>query len=99
MIHIQQKVNENGEGGFYIANEAEQLGEMAISVKDKILTVYHTEVLEKAEGTGLAKQLLNAMAEFVRKNNMKVIPLCTYVNAQFRRHPAEYSDIWLRDEV
>ena len=98
MINVQQKLNEKGEGGFYIMDENEQLGEMAIGIKDKILTAYHTEVLEKAEGKGLAKQLLNAMAEFVRKNDMKVVPLCPYVHAQFRRHPAEYGDIWLRNE-
>lgn len=98
MDEVQLKLNEKGEGAFYIPDGEEQLGEMVIGIKKDILTVYHTEVLEKAEGKGFAKKLLSAMVDYARKNSLKVIPLCPYVHLQFRRHPDDYADIGMRNE-
>lgn len=98
MEEIKLKLNEKGHGGFYIMDGKEELGEMVISVSNKDLTVHHTEVVEKAGGRGLAKQMLNAMTDYARKNNLKVIPLCPYVHAQFKRHPGDYADIWNKEE-
>ena len=67
---------------------------MKIGISGNDLTVYHTEVLPKAEGRGLAKKLLSAMVDYARKNNLKVIALCPYVFAQFKRHPEEFANIW-----
>jgi predicted GNAT family acetyltransferase len=99
MNDVQLKLNEKGQGTFYIMDAGEQLGEMAISISENILTVYHTEVLEKAEGKGLAKQLLAAMTDYARMNDLKIIPLCPYVYLQFRRHPHEYEDIWVKSQA
>jgi len=96
MEEIELKLDNKKQGGFYINDETGLLGEMVISIADKNLTVYHTEVLPRAEGKGLAKKLLNHMTEYARKNGLKVIALCPYVHLQFRRHPEEYSDIWLK---
>ena len=75
-------------------NGEKQLGEMEVSVSGNNLIVYHTEVDPAAEGKGLAKQLLATMVDYARKNDLKVIPLCPYVHAQFKRRPDEYADIW-----
>jgi uncharacterized protein len=88
------KLEKNNHGGFYIMDGAEQIAEMAISISGKNLTVYHTEVLQKAEGKGLGKELLSAMVDHARKNGLKVIALCPFVHAQFKRHPEQYADIW-----
>jgi predicted GNAT family acetyltransferase len=94
MESVQLKLDDKGHGHFYILDGNEQIAEMEISVTQDKLTVYHTEVLPKAEGKGLAKQLLVTMVDYARKNTMNVIPLCPYVHAQFKRHPDEYADIW-----
>ena len=99
MEKVQLKVDEKGFGHFYIVENDEQIGEMEISISGPNLTVYHTEVSEKAEGKGYAKNLLNEMVDYARKNNLKVIPLCPYVHAQFRRHPQEYSDVWNKERA
>ena len=93
MDEVILKLNDNAQGGFFIVDGDEQLGEMEISINGSNLTVYHTEVSEKAEGKGFAKKLLNEMVEYARTNGLKVIALCPYVHAQFRRHPEEYADI------
>jgi predicted GNAT family acetyltransferase len=94
MSLIQLDVNEKGRGKFFIEEEGEQIADMEVDVGKKNLIAYHTEVLPKWEGKGLAKELLNHMVEYARTNQLKVIALCPYVNAQFRRHEELYADIW-----
>lgn len=96
MEDVKLQLDEKGQGHFYIAETEEQVAEMVVSISNGLLTVYHTEVLPKAEGKGLAKQLLTAMVDHARKNGLKVIPLCPYVHAQFKRHPDIYADVWQR---
>jgi hypothetical protein len=38
------------------------------------------------------------MVDYARKNKLKVIPLCPYVHAQFKRHPKEYADVWNNEQ-
>ena len=97
MDEVQLKMNENGEGYFYIMEDEVLLGEMVIGLKENILTVFHTEVSEKAEGKGLAKKLLDSMVAYARNKGLKVKALCPYVHLQFKRHPQEYADIILNE--
>jgi len=94
MEDVKLFLDEEGNGRFYIMDGEEQMGEMQINISGKELTVYHTEVLPKAEGKGLAKELLNTMVDYARKNGLHVIALCPYVHLQFRRHAESYADIW-----
>jgi uncharacterized protein len=94
MENVQLDLDKNSHGHFYINENNEQIAEMIFGISENALTVYHTEVLPKAEGRGLAKELLNAMVTYARKNNLQVISLCPYVFAQFKRHPDDYKDIW-----
>ena len=97
MATIEFKVNDKGNGGFYLEEDGKKLGEMVIHVGSDHLTVYHTEVAAEAEGKGFAKQLLDAMVAYAREHGLKVIPLCAYVHAQFQRHPDLYADLWKKD--
>jgi predicted GNAT family acetyltransferase len=98
MDEVKLNLNDKGHGAFYIMDGAEQLGEMVASITGSNLTVYHTEVSAKAEGKGYGKKLLNEMVDYARKNNLKVIPLCPYVHAQFKRHPKEYAVVWNNEQ-
>jgi len=94
MQSIELQLNEKGRGAFFYSEQDKRLGEMEISVSGNHLTVYHTEVVPEMEGKGVAKQLLAAMVDHARTHRLKVIPLCPYVLAQFKRHPDEYADVW-----
>ena len=98
MDEIKLNLDEKRHGHFYINENGEQIAEMKIGISGNDLTVYHTEVLPKAEGKGLAKRLLSSMVDYARKNELKVIALCPYVFSQFKRHPEEYADIWKNKE-
>ena len=98
MNDVQLSVTEAGRGAFFIEEGNERIAEMEINIKGDNLTSYHTEVFEKGKGKGLGKVLLEAMAEHARRHKLKVIPLCPFVYAQFKRYPEKYNDIWNKAE-
>lgn len=98
MEDVTINLGKKGHGNFCILEGDEQIAEMEVSVSENDLTVYHTEVSPKAEGKGLAKKLLNTMADHARKNGLQVFALCPFVYAQFKRHPEEYADLWNKDQ-
>ena len=93
MQNVTLNLNDKGHGAFIIKEGEEKLGEMVVSISGSDLTVYHTEVEPEAEGKGLSKVLLQAMVDHARQHELKVIPLCSFVSAQFKRHPEMYADV------
>jgi predicted GNAT family acetyltransferase len=94
MNDIVLKLNNNGRGAFVIEEGSERLAEMEISIAGGNLTVFHTEVSDKLKGKGVGAQLLANMVKYARDHQLKVIPLCPFVHAQFKKHPEEYADVW-----
>lgn len=81
-------------GEIQLFSDDKKAGKMDISIEDGKLTVYHTEVNPEYEGRGFAKILLEKLVATARERDLKIVPLCPYVHAQFRRHPDEYQDVW-----
>lgn len=94
MAEVKLQLGEKGRGAFYLFEKDEKAGEMVIGISGTTLTVYHTEVDPEFEGQGMAKLMLEEMVTYARTNNLTVMPLCTYVHTQFKRHPELYADIW-----
>lgn len=94
MEDIQLNLNDAGRGAFVLEKHGERLAEMEIAIKNGDLTVFHTEVSEILKGQGIASQLLATMVAYARDKHLKVIPLCPFVHAQFKKHPEQYADIW-----
>ena len=94
MNSIELKLNEQKRGAFVIEEKDERLAEMVVAIIGERLVVYHTEVSEKLRGQGVAARLLEEMVTYARAHQLKVVPLCPYVHAQFKRHPDQYQDIW-----
>lgn len=59
---------------------------------DGSLVVTHTGVPPAYEGRGIAGRLVDALIADARAQGFKIVPLCSYVGAQFRRHP-EWQDL------
>jgi predicted GNAT family acetyltransferase len=91
---VQLDQDENGKGKFFMLEGNDKVAEMVFTERQGTLIVHHTEVSPKAEGKGLAKELLSAMVQYARDKKLQVVPLCAFVHAQFRRHPDQYRDIW-----
>jgi predicted GNAT family acetyltransferase len=97
MEDIKLTLNDAGQGAFSIEKDGDRLAEMVIAVQNSNLTVFHTEVSDELKGKGVASALLSHMVEYAKENKLKVIPLCPFVLAQFKRHPDQYQDVWNQD--
>ena len=61
------------------------------------ITMYHTEVEPEYGGRGLGDELARAALDDVRRRGLVLVPLCPFIAAYIRRHPASTS-IWWRPE-
>lgn len=59
---------------------------------DGTIIIDHTGVPPEYEGRGIAARLVNRAIADAREQGFKITPLCSYVVAQFRRHP-EWADL------
>ena len=58
----------------------------------KIITIDHTGVPRAYRNAGLALKLVERGIADARADGVKIVPLCSYVIAQFRHHP-EWADL------
>lgn len=61
-------------------------------VGDKQLIIDHTGVPDAFRGQGAGLRLVSRAVEDARTSGRKIIPLCPFAAAQFRRHP-EWADV------
>jgi predicted GNAT family acetyltransferase len=87
------KQEDNGKKGkFFVELDDKQEAEMTYTYagSDKII-IDHTEVSEKLKGQGVGYKLVEAAVDFMRDKGLKVIPLCPFAAAVFKKKH-EYSD-------
>ena len=84
-MEIKHKHSET-KGSFYIELDGKVVGEMTYSIASpELIIIDHTEVGEELKGKGAGAQLLNALVDYARKNNIKVIPLCPFAKSVFEK--------------
>jgi len=82
-IHHQTDGNR---GSFFMEKEGERLAAMVYKMAGpKKMVIEHTEVDERLKGQGVGVRLLEHLVEFVRKENIKVVPFCPFAKATFRK--------------
>ena len=59
---------------------------------DGPMVITHTGVPPEYEGRGIAARLVNKAIADARDEGFKITPVCSYVVAQFKRHP-EWADL------
>jgi len=81
-------------GRFFVEINGEQKAEMTYSNagEDKII-IDHTEVDESLRAQGVGYKLVEAAVEFARANSLKIMPLCPFANAVFRKKNDGYKDV------
>lgn len=74
-------------GTFYFEIENRKIAEVTYSKAgaDKII-IDHTEVEEEFRGEDLGKKLVYAAAEFARKTDLKILPLCPFARSVFLKN-------------
>ena len=88
-----------------VHNKAEQrfetqvngyLAEADYSLRGDKIYFTHTGVPRSIGGQGVASKLVKTGLEYARENNLKVVPMCSFVAVYLRRHP-EYKDLVAQD--
>lgn len=85
---------QDGKGGsFDYELDEKKLGEMVyVMAGEKLMIIEHTEVDESLKGQGIGKRLLEELVKYVRQHDIKVVPLCPFANATFKR-TKEWQDV------
>lgn len=88
------RLEDHGSKGRYvIAAPGGAEAEMTFSkVSEHLIIIDHTEVPDAFRGQGAGLRLVTRAVEDARTSGTKIIPLCPFANAQFRRHP-EWADV------
>lgn len=92
-VHVEKVVS--GTAGRYVARIDGIDGEAELTFTTRgpaLISADHTNAPESMRGTGAAAALVQHMIADARANAFKVIPICPYVRAQYRRHP-EWADV------
>ena len=87
---------DNGrKGEFFLKNEqGQRIAEISyVWSNDKTIIADHTWVDDSLRGHGMARKLLDRLAEFAREKSLKIIPTCSYVVVMFKRDPNAFSDV------
>ena len=87
------ELEEGGSKGRYVYRADGAEAEMTFSkAGEHMLIIDHTEVPDAFRGQGVGAQLVARAVEDARNSGKKIIPLCPFANAQFRRHK-EWADV------
>ena len=83
MIEIKQ-IQDNDESYFAAFDEDKVAGRIFYtSAGEKKMILDHTEVDINYRGKGIGNKILNKIVEYVRENDIKIIPLCPFAKSVF----------------
>ena len=84
----------SGKGMFFVESDGNILAEMTYTMSSpEKMIIEHTEVADELRGKNVGYQLVNAAVDHARANNIKILPLCPFANAVFKKKSAEFNDV------
>ncbi len=79
-------ISEGSKGRFVAMEDTALAGTMTYTMAgESKLIIDHTEVEPGFEGKNVGKQLLMALVDYARTSSIKVLPLCPFAKAMFRK--------------
>lgn len=84
---MEVQIKENQSKGFAIATEdGKTAGKMTYSIPAAdFIIIDHTEVDPTFKGGGVGKLLLYEIVAMAREKNLKIMPLCPFASAMFKK--------------
>lgn len=87
------ELDEGASKGRYVYRDAKGEAEMTFSKAGAaLLIIDHTDVADGLRGMGVGQALVLRAVEDARASGRRILPLCPFAAAQFRRHP-EWADV------
>jgi len=88
-----QLEDRGSKGRYFLRGQDGAEAEMTFTkIGEHQIIIDHTEVPDAFRGQGAGLRLVTRAVEDARAAGKKIIPLCPFANAQFRRHP-EWADV------
>lgn len=85
--------SDGGKGRYLLRGPGGEVAEMTFtSVGAGQIIIDHTQVPDAFRGQGAGVRLVTRAVDDARAAGKKIIPLCPFAAAQFRRHP-EWQDV------
>lgn len=76
----------SGINKFYIGeNENEPMAQVTYRVDDDNLYIDRVFVMSQLRGQGIAADLVEAVIEFSKENELKIIPICSYAKSYINK--------------
>jgi predicted GNAT family acetyltransferase len=85
-------LHDNTDGRRFEWREGDHVAFADYRLEGQRLVIPYVESPIPLRGTGAAGRLLEALAAHARAHKLKILPLCGYAAAWFRRHP-QYNDV------
>lgn len=80
-------------GRYWTRKDGGPVAEMTYSrAGDTMIIIDHTEVPEACRGEGVGVALVEKAVKEARANGIRILPLCPFAAAQFRRH-TDWQDV------
>ncbi|WP_283178170.1 GNAT family N-acetyltransferase [Gemmobacter sp. 24YEA27] len=90
---IQKELS--GQGGRFVIYKDGDVAELTFTRRAlDLVSADHTGVPDAFRGTGAGKALVEALIADAKANTYRIMPLCSFVDAQRRRHP-EWADLFV----
>ena len=86
-------------GGRYVATLEGVAGEAELAFTQRgaaLISADHTFAPDSMRGTGAALALVQHMIADAREQGFKIVPVCPYVKAQYKKHP-DWRDVMTMD--
>lgn len=84
---------DNGTTFFSLIIDGRKVASMIVTITLGVLTAGNTGVDLSQRRNGYGKKLVDAVVDYARKNDLKVIPECGFVAMMFNKYPELYGDI------
>ena len=92
-IEVEVLLESGSKGRYVIKSPGGEEAEMTYSkVSAHLMIIDHTGVPDAFRGQGTGLKLVTRAVEDARAAGVKIIPLCPFAAAQFKRHP-EWADV------
>jgi predicted GNAT family acetyltransferase len=91
---MEIQIRERDNKGYVIAHkDGKRIGMMTYSnTGSGFIIIDHTEVEPEHQGAGVGERLLELLVNKAREESFKIMPLCPFASAMFKRHE-ELSDV------
>ncbi|WP_112308961.1 GNAT family N-acetyltransferase [Pseudogemmobacter bohemicus] len=85
----------SGRGGRFVIRMGADEAELTFTRRaPDLISADHTGVPDAFRGTGAGKALVEALIADAKSEGYRILPLCSFVEAQRKRHP-EWADLFI----